>query len=1348
MTPGVTPFLSEFDPRALKVEAPPGYKPLGLFLGNGSMGLEVAVFDCPRPPTAPEMRALHRDRAGRQAAPVLIVALWGKGTAALCGTIGDESAVLPHIDRSLAERVCASALAAPDRHVARRQIAAALPQLQSPLPGVRNSGLFAFHELEHGVPARRDWTEAMGKAAAALPLRGIPLVRSLGFQVQATPGPVSVLLANDKRTAVAVFLDRPEQIEPPSRAYDNRSPVSYALAAADRENLDYVLVSAGATLRLYPAKPSVGPGRRGRTETYIELDLGLLSSAHAGYLWLIFSAPALAGGGTFEEVLRASEDYAADLGARLRERVYDQVVPQLANALVRALKLRHPTSRKLAETYDMALLVLFRLLFIAYAEDKDLLPLHTSAAYRKHSLKEMSKQLADSRQRRTPFEGEDFYWTEVTQLWKAVESGNRGWRVPEYDGGLFTSGDAGSPAARSLAEVSLPDRDFAPALAALLLDRTAEGAEGPIDFRSLGVREFGTIYEGLLESELSAAETNLAIDQRTQAFRPAKAKDEVAVLEGHVYLHDASGARKASGAYYTKPFAVEHLLDRALEPALDDHLSRLDALGDDREAADRFFEFRVADIAMGSGHFLVAAVDRVERRLSNYLTKRPLPGVTDELERLRRTALEKLGDDWGGDTIEDARLLRRQIARRCIYGVDLNPLAVELARLSLWIHTFIPGLPLSFLDANLVIGNSLVGIATFEEASELIQAGAGELFSFVAADRLARTREPIERLAHLAEATAAEVKEARKIYEDVRRDVEDERALLTVLAASRVDAEIQRKVNEGNIATKLERQGDVFTDAVVHRAEKALEGLRPLHFPTAFPQVFLRSRGGFDCILGNPPWEEATVEESAFWARHEPGLRGLSQREQEARKSALRKERPDLFVEFEKAVVQSERLRAVLTSGPYPGMGTGDPDVYKAFCWRFWNLISPIGGRIGVVLPRSALAAKGSTEFRKTVLHEANDVDVTMLLNNKQWVFSEVHPQYTIALLSITRGRVVQTPVALRGPYSSLERFRHGVVREPSVFYGDEIETWNDTSSLPLLPTDESVGVFRKLRHAPRLDLNQPGQWRARPQRELDATNDKRLMDVKSAACPEGYWPVFKGESFDMWTPDTGTYYAFANPEIVLPVLQKKRLGSAGTARSAFAELEPEWLRDTRTLPCLRPRIAFRDISRATDTRTVRAALIPGEVVLTNAAPYFVWPRGNEADQAFLLGVLSSIPLDWYARRFVETHLNFFVLNPLPIPRPRPDHPLRSLVVELSARLAAQDRRLHAWGRAAGVNPGRLVDDEREDMVRELDAVVGVLYGLDERELVHIFETFHQGWDYQDRLEATLGHMNRLKGKM
>ena len=541
--------------------------------------------------------------------------------------------------------------------------------------------------------------------------------------------------------------------------------------------------------------------------------------------------------------------------------------------------------------------------------------------------------------------------------------------------------------------------------------------------------------------------------------------------------------------------------------------------------------------------------------------------------------------------------------------------------------------------------------------------------------------------------------------------------------------------------------GDLAMCNEAKSARKSLEGIQALHFPVAFPEVFLRERGGFDVILGNPPWQEATIEEHAFWARHFPGLRSLSQRQQESEKARLRRERPDLGSLYETERSETERVRRALVGGAYPGMGTGDPDLYKAFCWRFWRLTAVDGGRIGVVLPRSALSAKGSTEFRRTIFDHAGRVDVTMVVNNRQWVFPEVHPQYSIGLVCVTHGAPSEESIHLRGPFASGDAFSRGASQLPATFQRSDVLAWNDTASLPLLPNDKSVGVFAQLRKAPRLDLNVVGQWRARPDTELHATNQKNLMDLESVERPDGFWPVYKGESFDLWNPDTGKYYAWADPGPACRWIHSKRMRAAKRkGSSAHREFRPDHLRNPKTLPCFNPRIAFRDISRATDSRTVRAALVPPEVLIGNQAPYLLWPRSDEKDQAFLLGVISSIPLDWYARRFVETHVNYFVFNPFPIPRPDRNCPLWERVVALAGRLACPDNRFVTWAEAVGVEYGAIAADEKEDMIHELDAVVARLYGLDEAQLVHVFETFHSGWEYQNRLDSVLRHFHTSVG--
>ena len=284
-----------------------------------------------------------------------------------------------------------------------------------------------------------------------------------------------------------------------------------------------------------------------------------------------------------------------------------------------------------------------------------------------------------------------------------------------------------------------------------------------------------------------------------------------------------------------------------------------------------------------------------------------------------------------------------------------------------------------------------------------------------------------------------------------------------------------------------------------------LKGLQPIHFPVAFPEVFLRDRAGFDVILGNPPWQEATLEEHAFWARHWPGLRSLPQKDQEKLKAELRRKHRNLVEIYERELAEAEVTRKALTTGPYPGMGTGDPDLYKAFCWRFWNLIARDGGWTGVVLPRSAFNAKGSTEFRLAVIERSHPLDITMLLNTGGWVFDEAEHRYINWPRWHPPPRPQRKSVRLRGPFANLKRFLSGRDQSPSEFAGKEITSWTDTASLPLLPTEESLSIFTQMRKAPRLDRDVIDEWRARPHTELHATNDKDLMDLRSATCPPGF---------------------------------------------------------------------------------------------------------------------------------------------------------------------------------------------------------------------------------------------------
>lgn len=246
-------------------------------------------------------------------------------------------------------------------------------------------------------------------------------------------------------------------------------------------------------------------------------------------------------------------------------------------------------------------------------------------------------------------------------------------------------------------------------------------------------------------------------------------------------------------------------------------------------------------------------------------------------------------------------------------------------------------------------------------------------------------------------------------------------------------------------------------------------------------------------------------------------------------------------------------------------------------------------------------------------------------------------------------------------------------------------------AAFPLLPRADSLLVFRQLRAAPRLDAAKT--WRFRPIAELHATQDKKHFHFDDRPTASA-WHVYKGSSFDLWRPDTGDYYASAEPGHVLRVLQDKRRRHRHS-RSAFSQLPGGVVARPETLPCLRPRIAFRDVAPATDSRPMIAALVPPDVVPVHTAPYLLRTAGDERDEAFMLGVLSSIPLDWSARRQVELHVTFDLLNCLPIPNPDRSSSTRRRLEVISGRLAAVDQRYADWAKAVGVPVSSVTAQDR-----------------------------------------------------
>ena len=1321
---------------------PTGASPQWVYTGRDESGLGpiyVALASISAPPSREMMRALHAAYKGKSNIQLVVGAVLGNQVWIFGPDEKTEVTEPLALDQGC--RQLQSALEEPDAIAAYTRLGQFRRSLDTTsLIGVTNSGLFASYHIRENVPKRNDWRESCEKAKPLLALRNEHLIKALGFKSEKTAGNALLLTTGTPQSkAVAILLDETEQFDATSARHTGISPVAFGLNVAARQGVPWLFVLRKDQIRIYPAKDGVGVGQKGQVETYLEIDLSAIDSGRAGLLTLIFSAEALEPNGSAQELIDGSQSFASQLSLRLRERIYDHVVPQLSKSVAEHLDNQGTKldAEGLSLAYRLTLRILFRLLFQAYAEDRGLLPAGRNEGYDANSLKTIAKRIID-----TP--GEQFgksktLWFDLVQVWDAIDEGNETWNVPAYNGGLFGTDPEIHPEGALITKLGIHDDVLGPVLQHLLIDISEDNVPGPVDFRSLSVREFGTIYEGLLESSLSVAAQDITVDSKG-VWVPSVVDTQTLVRRGEVYLHSSSGERKATGAYFTPSVIVEHLIDHSLNPALDAHLERVRSylLKNDQAAAARtFFDFRVADLAMGSGHFLVAAVDRIEARMRTFLMDKEtfVPGVHAELNRLAQAAKSALGKDESAvGEIEPSALLRRQIERRCIYGLDVNPLAVELSRLALWIHTFVPGLPMSSLDHGLVCSNSLTGIGTIKEAlkefspdSDIVisEAGRGIAVSFFEdgfEESLEKSKILLSEAANSDEASKAEVKKSTVAATNAKKAAEPALHIFNAAVAARIGIiEIPGLFEESHLIALAKDK----------KVREAINALLPAHMPYLFPEVFVRENPGFDVVLGNPPWEELMLEEPKFWLRIQPGLYGLNPSELKKRITELRESNPDLVKTLELESSQIAETRKVLLKGPYPDLGKGDIDLYQAFAWRIFQLTRK-NGWIGIVVPRTMFNNSGSASWRRTVLAQGKS-ELSVIQNAGNWAFEGLDGRYSVAIFAHEKDQESEGAIHLNGPFRSKREFEAGRDSFGLIPFKNLAKS-SENSAVPLLNGARDIEVFAKLTNADNF-VTSKLTANFKPVAELHATNDRHAFDAKGS---DATIPVCSGSGFNIWTPSTGETYSMAKLEDITKFLQTKRLQQRRVKSSAFYELSDAIANDSSTLPFLHPRIAFRTITNSTNTRTVISALVPGRTLLTNNAPYLLNRTGNAKDEALILAILSTYTLDWFSRKTVELSLNFHIFNNLPIPV-LSDRKIVDQLIASAGRLAAVDARFEDWATQVNVPVASVkTDSERTLLNAEIEANVAKLFNLNEDDLCHIFSTFHVGWDYKSYLDQVL----------
>lgn len=665
--------------------------------------------------------------------------------------------------------------------------------------------------------------------------------------------------------------------------------------------LRWALLTNGRQWRLYYA------GAASMADRFLEVDLPALVEgadtpegiARLRTFILFFRRDAFAPDATGRSFLLTAmeegREWQERVTADLSRAVFATVYPELLKALGAADPTRNPADPAWPDTVRQnAVVLLYRLLFLLYAEDRDLLPVD-HRGYQPRSLTRLRQDVAEAVDDNRPLSETDaFWWGDLKALFNAVDKGSDTMGLPAYNGGLFNPHDA-----PMLNAVALPDKP----LAAILdgLSRRQDGAEKRrVNYRDLSVQQLGAIYERLLDFDVE-------VDS-----------------DGAVVLTKDSVARKVSGSFYTPPSLVRLILDSTIGPHVTSSRDRFKAKaetlkGDGRAVEDRIADLRrfdpaeallalkLADPAMGSGHFLVSVVDRLADAVLLAMEEAAVIAQSDggvegytspladriEEERARiEGAAQTHGWPYRPEHLDDRHLVRRLVLKRAVYGVDRNPLAVELAKLSLWLHSFTVGAPLSFLDHHLRHGDSLFGAWVADTGDQL--AKRGSMLLHQAVDNARGAAAGMALIEDLADADLSQVKESVRVFETVEEATAPLRAFLDCWHAllwlpppgEGIPSGPKRRALVKEAAAARQSAINLWLDGLcgdpvalaagtakpggipkqAQQVAALLDELRAiarrqhlLHWQPAFPGVWgewkgMDARGGFDAVVGNPPW--------------------------------------------------------------------------------------------------------------------------------------------------------------------------------------------------------------------------------------------------------------------------------------------------------------------------------------------------------------------------------------------------------------------------------------------------------------------------------------------------------------
>ena len=1162
------------------------------------------------------------------------------------------------------------------------------------------------------------------------------------------------------------------------------------LATADRVSdgrIRWGILTNGRVWRLYDNRA------RPRATAYFEVDLGDTLERGDNDRLLVFrllfsrdSFIAQSGdAATFLETAlaegrRYEERVAQDLSAAVFERAFPTLVGALADA----------SGASLADVRQAALIFLYRLLFVLYAEDRGLLPVNDSR-YDDYGLR---KRVRDDVARRTQA-GDAFsdvasnYYHHFTTLCRLIDRGDPSIGLPPYNGGLFAADTA-----PLLESVRLPDAAMAP-IVHDLSHTLSDGRPRFVNYRDMSVQQLGSIYQRLLEQE------------------PVRGADGGIVIRPNTY------ARKDTGSFYTPQELVDLIVDRTLKPLADEHRAAFEEksaeLRSDRrpqaerrdelmklDPAEAVLDLKVLDPAMGSGHFLVTAVDFLSDSVAEIVESAPAAAdwlrdgyespLVERIDTIRNDILWRAEESgWAIDVslLTDRAIIRRMVLKRCIYGVDKNPLTVELAKVSLWLHSFTTGAPLSFIDHHLRHGDSLIGLRVQDGLEDLRRLSGLFASSAIAGAEIAA--QGMRQIEAISDADIAEVHESAALFKAVEDNTSELRGLLDFLcglrwltAGMRVKARTEFEaplvdlleqnstnalgllargpdgagaVNKGSLAASLPSFREVWADA---RAIADRESF--LHWEAAFPGVWRgwqngRPSGGFDAVIGNPPWDRIEQQEVEWFAlRDNEVALATTGAQRKALIAQQRAQGDQLAMEYDMERARSASLRQLARSNSdYPLLSGGRINFYSLFVERSMTLVKP-DGLVGLLTPSGIYADKTAAKFFRTVstggrVSSLFDFENRRLGTGLSPFFPDVDSRFKFCALVFggEKRTFLQTDCAF---FLHDTKFDDDSDRCFPLAPSDFTLVNPNTGTAPIFRTRRDAEITRGIyeHHPVLVDRSRGDARRAWPVRYMQGlfnmTSDSGLFRTKSQLEEKGFYPVHgnrwkRGDELFLPLYEGKMFQAFDHRAASV-VVNPENVNRPNQPRSANLNehTDPAWLpspafwapaEKCEWAPEANWVIGFKDITSPTNARTFIAALFPA-VGFGNKVPILV-PLTEDREEWLLAANLNAIAFDYVARQKLQGQtLNLYIVEQLPVIAPGDydrrfgETTARELVRDHVLRLTYAAHDMEPFARDLGYlgPPFKWDEEERRHLRARLDALYFHLYGLSRDDAGYVLDTF------------------------